>query len=293
MTPETIRIIVTIAAAVLGAPLLGALLMGVDRRLTARMQGRVGPPLLQPIYDVLKLLGKESLALNQFQIFYAYLHLGFMMLVVVLLALGQDMLMILFAHAFSTIALILGGMSVRSPYSRIGGARKILQLLAYEPILVLMVIGIYMFNASAGHRSFLVSEVAASGQPLLPALPLVFLTFAVAAAIKLEKSPFDVATSHHAHQEIVKGVTIEYAGPYLAMIEIAQMYEVALVFVMLAFFWATNLWIGAALAAVVFLGQIVLDNTFARLTPMWMVRFMWTVPMVLAVTNIVWLYFRL
>ena len=38
------------------APVLGCLLAGLDRKISARMQGRVGPPLLQPYYDVRKLI---------------------------------------------------------------------------------------------------------------------------------------------------------------------------------------------------------------------------------------------
>ncbi|MEW6263805.1 MAG: complex I subunit 1 family protein [Thermodesulfobacteriota bacterium] len=267
------------------APIIGGLLMGLDRKLTARIHGRIGPPLLQPFYDVFKLLGKQPVVLNRVKTVYVYLHLVFMLMVFVLLTLGQDMLMALFAHAFSTIALVLGGMSVRSPYSRIGSQRKIMQMLAYEPVLVLLVVGIALKN-----WSFMARDVIYMNQPLLTALPLVFLAYLAAMIIKLEKSPFDVSTSHHAHQEIVKGVTLEFTGPYLALIEITHFYEVALLFGVIVMFWATNLAVGLPLAAACFLFQIVVDNAFARLTTMWMVRFMWTLPMILAVGNIAWFY---
>lgn len=281
---------ILVPLALLAAPLIGGLLMGIDRKLTARIQGRVGPPVLQPFFDVLKLLSKKPLALNRVQVTYAYLHLAFMMVVVVLLATGQDMLMILFAHAFSTISLVLGGMCVRSPYSRIGSQRKIMQMLAYEPILVLLVVGVYLINGN----SFLASNVVAagSGYPLLAQLPLVFLAFLMVVAIKTDKSPFDVSTSHHAHQELVKGVTLEYSGPYLAVIELTHMYEIAVLFTIVVMFWATNIGIGLALAAGAFAFIIVLDNAFARLHSIWMLRYMWTVPTILALSNIVWLYFR-
>ncbi len=273
------------AAAVVAAPLLGALLSGIDRILTARIQGRVGPPLLQPFYDVIKLFGKEPMVLNRVQIIYACLHLALMLLVVTLLVLGQDMLMILFVHAFSSIALILGGMSVRSPYSRIGSQRTIMQMIAYEPILILMVVGIHMSKGT-----FNVGEIGAAGTPLLMSLPLVFLAFLAVVAIKLQKSPFDVATSHHAHQELVKGVTIEYSGPYLGLIEVTHFCEISTLFAITALFFACDLRIGVAIAAVCFLGEIVLDNAFARLTARWMVGFMWSVPLLLALSNIIWLY---
>ena len=46
------------------APVLGCLLAGLDRKISARMQGRVGPPLLQPYYDVRKLIEKDNESVN-------------------------------------------------------------------------------------------------------------------------------------------------------------------------------------------------------------------------------------
>jgi formate hydrogenlyase subunit 4 len=280
---------IIVAAVLVLAPILGGLLSGIDRKLTARMQGRIGPPIVQPFYDVAKLLRKQAIVLNRVQILYVYLHLAFMVLTVMLLVLRQDILMVLFVHAFSTITLVLGGMSVRSPYSRIGAQRKIMQMVAYEPILVLMVVGIYL-----QHHSFRVSDIAASittsGRPLLVSLPLVFVAYFLTVLIKLEKSPFDVSTSHHAHQELVKGITLEYAGPYLALIEITHFYEASVLLAVAALFWSTNLAVGAALATACFLGVILVDNITARLTTRWMVRAMWSVGLALALVNIVWLY---
>ena len=279
---------IIVPLALLFAPVLGAILMGIDRKVTARIQGRIGPPLFQPFYDVIKLLQKDKIAVNRFQILYAFLHLGFMLVVVVMIAMQQDMLMILFAHAFSTMALIMGGMCVRSPYSRIGSHRKILQMIAYEPILVLMVVGIYL--ASPNH-SFMIGELSA-GSPMLFALPLVFLAIQMAIAIKLQKSPFDTASSHHAHQEIVKGITIEYSGPFLAILEITDFYEVATLFAVIVLFcWPYTL-VGVGVAMLCFSFQIILDNSFARLSPMWMLKYMWTVPTLAALSNVIWLYYR-
>ena len=58
---------IVIAATVLMAPLMGGVISGADRVLTARLQARVGPPQLQPFYDVVKLLGKEQVAVNVWQ----------------------------------------------------------------------------------------------------------------------------------------------------------------------------------------------------------------------------------
>jgi ech hydrogenase subunit B len=278
--------VLEMALLVLLAPLIGALLAGVDRKLTARAQGRIGPPVLQPFFDTIKLLRKEPIVVNRMQIMYAYLHLAFMILALVLLVKGQDSLMFLFVFAFSTLSLVLGGMCVRSPYSRIGSQREIMLMVAYEPILILLMIGLYLTNGS-----FLLGATLATARPMLFSLPLLFIAFLVVVAIKLQKSPFDLATSHHAHQELVKGLTIEYSGPYLAVLEIAHFYETALLFFLLMMFWATNLWIGLALASASFFLMILVDNAFARLTSIWTFRFMWTGALLLALTNILWLYF--
>ncbi len=277
--------LLVIAGVLLAAPLIGMLLNGADRILTARLQGRVGPPLLQPFYDLLKLFRKEPLVLNRIQIGYVYLHLAFMLMTIVMLALGRDMLLALFTHAFSTLSLVIGASSVRSPFSRIGAQRKIMQMLAYEPVLILLVVGIYLRTGS-----FMAGAVAQLDTPLISSLPLVFLAFLIAIEIKLEKSPFDVATSHHAHQELVKGITLEYAGPYLGIIELTHFYETCLLLAIVAAFFVTQLWLGVLAALIVYAAAIVVDNICARMRTTWMVRYMWTVPVALAVCNIIWLY---
>ena len=272
--------------AILVAPFFGALLAGIDRRITARSQGRMGPPILQPIYDTIKLLRKEPILLNWMQIVYAYLHLLFMVMAFLLLVFGKDSLMFLFVFAFSTLSLVLGGMCVRSPYSRIGSQREIMLMVAYEPILILIMIGLYMVN----NHSFQLSAPLTAAKPMLISLPLLFVAFLVVLAIKLQKSPFDIATSHHAHQEIVKGITIEYSGPHLAILEIAHFYEMALLFFFIVLFWASPIWIGILLASASFFLMTVVDNAFARLTSMWIFKFMWTGALLLAVTNVLLLY---
>ncbi len=271
--------------ALIFAPLVGGLIMGLDRIVNARMQSRIGPPLLQPFYDIFKLFGKQPIALHRPQIMYVVMHLVFMMLVLVMLTLGQDLLMILFVHAFAAICLVLGGMSVRSPYSWIGSQRKILQILAYEPVLVLLILGVYLRD-----KSFLADKVLDNPQPLLISMPLLFLAFVCVLAIEFGKSPFDVATSHHAHQEIVKGITLEYSGPFLGLIEIAHLYEVAIFFGLVMAFWHTCFLAAFLLAAAVFVFLIVVDNAFSRLSAGWMVRYMWTVPLTLALANLIWLW---
>ncbi|MFO7597990.1 MAG: complex I subunit 1 family protein, partial [Desulfocurvibacter africanus] len=216
------------------APVAGGLIAGLDRRVTARVQSRFGPPLLQPFYDVAKLLGKEPMIVNSWQVFCAYMYLLGAVLSVVLLFLQSDLLLIFFVQAIGALFLVFGAMSAPSPYSQVGAQRELMQILAYEPLLILVFVGIYLATGS-----FQISDILAHEQPLLFKLPLLFIVLGYALTIKLRKSPFDFSTSHHAHQELVKGVTTEFSGPYLAIIEVAHWYETVLVLGLVALFWST------------------------------------------------------
>lgn len=274
-----------VLAAVFLAPFVGGLLFGIDRKLTARLQGRYGPPILQPFYDFVKLWSKSRIVVNQSQMVYVYSYLLFTVAALCLLALMQDLLLIIFVLAFGGISLIMGAFATKSPYSNIGAHREILQMVAYEPILMLVAVAIYLKTGT-----FMVADILKLDQPLLLSLPLVFVALFIILTIKMRKSPFDISASAHAHQEIVRGVYTEYSGPHLALIELTHWYELVLVLGIIALFWATNIWVAVALALIAFLAEIVVDNVEARMTWSWMLKFVWGAGLSLSVINIAALY---
>jgi len=278
------QLILVIATIVL-APIVGGLLFGIDRRITARLQGRFGPPILQPFYDILKLLGKDSIAVSKMQFVWIYAYLVLMIASLLCLVLQSDFLVLVFLLGFAGVALVLGGFSTKSPYSHFGANRELLQILAYEPVLLLLAIAIYAQNGT-----FLISEIVAHEQPLLLPLWPLFIAVLYVLTIKMRKSPFDISTSHHAHQEIVKGITIEYSGPFLALYELAEWYEIVLVLGVVVLFWANPLWIGLLIAFAAFLLELVVDNIAARMTARWMVRLSWSVGLTLGILNVAYLY---
>lgn len=271
--------------AIIAAPILGGLLTGIDRRITARMQSRFGPPILQPFYDFFKLIGKQGIAVNQTQMVYVLGHLLFAIAALVMLVLQLDLLMLIFVLAFSAVSLIMGAMSVRSPFSKIGAQREIMQMMAYEPVLLLMVVGVYKTTGS-----FMISGIFEHGTPLLFSLPLVFLSFLYVLTIKLRKSPFDFATSHHGHQELIKGLTIEFSGVQLAIIELTHWFDLVLLLGLITLFFAQPIWVGIIIALISYFFEIVIDNISARVTWQWMVKVTWVVGIGAALVNIVWMY---
>ena len=157
MIPEPFVPVFYALVYILVAPLLGGLIAGIDRKVTARMQGRVGPPILQPFYDVGKLFEKENPVVTVTQNFYVLSYLVFMVVAGALFFSGGDLLLVIFAFTLSHIFLVLGAYASYSPYSHVGAERELLQIIAYEPMIILTAVGMYMVT-----KSFFVSTIAAS-----------------------------------------------------------------------------------------------------------------------------------
>jgi ech hydrogenase subunit B len=275
---NSLEIALAVVAAVVVTPFVGGLLYGLDRKLTARLQGRVGPPVQQPFYDIVKLFSKRQLTTTRPQLVFVYGYLTLIMAAVILFALRQDLLVVVLVLGAAGVLLVSSGFSTRSPYSYIGSNRELLQMLAYEPILILTAVAIYIKTGS-----FLISEVSS---PLLPSLWLVYIAFLVALVIMMRKSPFDISASHHAHQEIVRGVFTEFSGRSLGLIELAHWYELALVLGIVSLFWLPGVWPGILLALFSWFIVIVIDNITARLTWSVMLRASWAIGIILPIANI-------
>ena len=104
--------------------------------------------------------------------------------------------------------------------------------------------------------------------------------------LKLRKSPFDIATSHHAHQELVKGVTSSLSGRTLAKVEVAHWYETVLILALLFLFFAGNPIIGVVVVVVCYFLEILMDNLFPRVTWQMTVKSLWISTITLGVVNI-------
>jgi ech hydrogenase subunit B len=271
---------------ILVAPVFGGLVAGIDRKITAHMQGRVGPSILQPFYDVGKLFEKEQTVVNETQIFYAICYIIFMIFTGALFFAGGDLLLVIFALTLAQIFLVLGAFASNSPYSYVGAERELLQIMAYEPMVILTAVG--MFVAT---KSFNVSDIASSTTPVVLLIPGIFLGFLYVLTIKLRKSPFDISTSHHAHQEIVKGVTTEFSGPSLGLIEITHWYELVFLLGFVYLFFGFNPLIGVVAVIVIYLLEILIDNTNARVKWQLVVKSSWLIAAVVGVVNLAVLYF--
>ncbi len=262
---------------ILFAPLIGGLLYGFERIVRARMQNRQGPPLLQPFYDMYKLIDKQAFIVNPYHSILGIMHFVTLWIVVAFIILGQNLLYVIFLHLLSTIFIILAGFSVKSIYSHIGANRELLAMLAYEPILIMMAVGFFMLNGS-----FDISIIREKEASLFP-LFLLFLAYLTVIPIKLKKSPFDAT---EAHQEIVGGVEIEFSGVFFEFLYMAKWLEYIFVYLLLFLFAGNNILLATALFLIVFLLLNLIDNATARIKMNHLIKIVLGVGITLGMCNL-------
>jgi formate hydrogenlyase subunit 4 len=267
------------------APIFGGLLVGFDRIISARMQGRVGPPLLQPFYDFGKLLQKQARQVNPVVEPLILGHVAFMAITGLLLLSGTDIIFCAFVFALAALFLVLAAGSVNSPFSNAGAERELIVMLASEPFFILMMAAVCKVT---GQSSF--AGVMASSHLVALELPGVVLAFLMVATIKLRKSPFDISTSHHPHQELVSGLTTDMSGRMLAYVELAHWYESALLatFVILLFNWSIAL--GVVVFLVAYFLEILVDNSTSRIKWQLVLRSTWVATLLFSGGNVLVLF---
>jgi formate hydrogenlyase subunit 4 len=288
-----------VAAYFILAPFVGGLLAGLDRKLSARLQGRFGPPVLQPFYDVFKLLEKEPVTVNKAQDFYVGCCLAFMIVTGAFFFAGLSLLLVIFTLTTASLFLVAAAYSSNSPYAQVGAERELLQMMAYEPMVLLTAVGLYLvtpvFDAyGMPAHSFNVFDIASNAHVGAQYLPGVFIGFLFILTIKFRKSPFDLSMSHHAHQELVKGVTTELSGKTLAMLELSHWYEnvflLGFVFLFFSNGSVTMVVVGVVVCVVVYFLETFIDNVNARMKWQFAFKASWIVSLVCGVVNLLIIY---
>jgi formate hydrogenlyase subunit 4 len=279
----------------IAGPFIGMLLSGADRKITARMQGRFGPPLLQPFYDMRKLMEKEPVTVNSGQDFYVMCFLIFIVITGGLFFFGENLLLVIFTLTTANLFLVIGAFSSNSPYAQIGAERELLQMMAYEPMVLLTAVGFYMTTGSFRIGEIITGAGLTNGGIPLLYLVGIFIGYLFVLTMKFRKSPFDLSLSHHAHQELVKGVTTEFSGKTLALIEIAHWYENVFLLGFIFLFFQNGTVYMAVIGVIVALGayflEIFIDNAFARMKWQFALKSSWLVTITFGAANLILLYY--
>lgn len=260
----------------------------IDRKVTARIQWRVGPPWYQNFVDIIKLLGKETiLPEGARHTFLLSPFFGLLSVVLVAMILGKtiisplesflgDLIVVLYLLIIPAIAIIVGASASRNPLASVGASREMKLVLAYELPFILSIIAVIIKSMGDIRIGSILNHQINFGSNLASASGvLAFIVAIFCTQAKLGFVPFDVA---EAEQEIMAGALIEYSGLPLAIFKLTKailLYTMPLLLIIL--FWAKDLsplfLIIKYIALLVII--ILIKNTNPRLRIDQALRFLW------------------
>ena len=302
------------------AILLGLLLTGVERKLYARLQRRVGPPIIQPFFDIIKLWQKEILiprtaTLTAFRFAPLLGFAGMLAAIAIIPVTGiysglyqsGDLLVLLYLLSTPALALMIGASASGSTYSSIGLSREMTMVLAYEiPLLiVLLTVGMRVGMASGGTAVFSLSSIVnfqlKNGALLfdLPMLPAVW-AFMCCIPGTIGVVPFDIP---EAETELAEGPLLEYSGAGLAMFKLTGSLKILVLSALavalffpsgLGNFWIVNLlWFIIKCLVVSFFTITLVRATRARMRLDQAFKFYLLVPTALALISLTLTLFKI
>jgi len=225
---------------------LAPLFEGIVRKITARVQSRMGPPLIQPYYDIIKLLGKENLTVGNWAFTIApMMSFAAVLSVICFLPLGYkanfvtqyaDVITIIYLLVLGGVAILIGALASKNTYALMGASREMVTMIMVEPVLA-MTFFVGAIQVKSLSIDKIVFSVMENGYSWSVGLMLVLFIMALQAFIG--KIPFDIA---EAEQEILEGPFIEYSGPNYALFKYAMMmkqmfYAALFVMVFIPFFY--------------------------------------------------------
>jgi NADH-quinone oxidoreductase subunit H len=273
----------------------------IDRKVTARLQWRVGPPWYQPIADILKLLGKETIVGegSSRATFLSAPYVGFAAVVVVSVILWMasirpdsgfvgDLIVVLYLLYVPSLALIVGGSASGSPFAALGASREMKLMLAYEASFLVAVFTLVVKNGGIVSLGDMVAYQQAGGTMLAQGASCViaFVVALVYVPAKLAIGPFDIP---EAECELIAGPYTEYSGTPLAMFKITRAMLLCLLPVLLITLFGVSAWSPWAILwyVLILVFIVLLKNTNPRLRIDQALRFFWGPMMVLSLVGIV------
>ncbi|HVO79894.1 MAG TPA: complex I subunit 1 family protein [Terriglobales bacterium] len=231
--------------------LVAPFFQGVLRKVTARIQSRQGPPVRQPYFDLLKLLGKEDIESGEtpaMQRFAVYLSLATVLTVACLLPMGfaapmngaGDVILLIYLLTLCGICTLLAGLAAGSTYSLVGISREMMGMITLEPLFAIAIIVGALHTGSLRLDTVLNGSVyATAGVPFSGLIMLVVILMSFQGFV--QRVPFDIS---EAETELMEGPLMEYSGPKLALFKYAYMAKLVIystLFVALFVPWGSEL----------------------------------------------------
>ncbi|MBN2406982.1 MAG: NADH-quinone oxidoreductase subunit H [Elusimicrobia bacterium] len=271
----------------------------IDRKVTALLQWRVGPPLLQPVYDFLKLMKKETLIPKggSVTVFLLSPVISFSALVLVSLILVKtnlngmgfvgDLFVVIYLLLLPSFAVIMGGASSANPLASLGASREMKMVLSYELPFIMSVCTILIKTGGLIDIAGIIQYQQNNGV-LIGSLSgfLAFFVTLLCFQSKMAQIPFDIP---EAEQEIMGGTMIEYSGPPLGFFVASRWILMALLpyLAVILFMGGIGSYIGILKYILLVVVVILIKNTNPRLRINQTLRLFWGPVTLLAALSVV------
>jgi NADH-quinone oxidoreductase subunit H len=204
------------------AMVIGLLFMGIARKVTARIQNRVGPPIYQNFLDVGKLLAKKTNITHNWIFEFAPLFgLGGVLLILAYLPMGGyamlsgqgDLILLLYIIAIPALGFALGSGASGNPNAGVGVMRALTLMLSYEMPFLIVILSLMIFYNTASLDVLLHKQMSYLWG--IAALPISALAADLALQGMMAEKPFDIPI---APAEIASGPLVEFGGKYLGLL---------------------------------------------------------------------------
>jgi NADH-quinone oxidoreductase subunit H len=302
-------IVYLIGCGFLATAAIGLVASWIDRKVTARVQYRVGPPVLQPLIDLVKLSGKETLipagASPAAFLGAPLIGLASVVLVSTMLWVGAfglhggflgDLIVVMYLLTIPSISVILGGFASGNPFASLGASREMKLILAYElPFVLALFVSVIQCGYSIRFDDILASQAENGAVALSLSGALALIVVILCMQAKLALVPFDAP---EAETELSGGVLIEYSGSALAIYRLTKnmLFFTLPFFVMVMFMGGFRLdGVRPLLGVLKYVGLValitVIRNTNPRLRIDQAIKFFWgpvTLLAILAVALALW-----
>jgi NADH-quinone oxidoreductase subunit H len=213
--------------------IVGMLASWIDRKVTARVQWRVGPPLFQPLYDFVKLLGKETVIPRGCSKATFLLAPLFGLMAVTLVSVlvwtailwpekgfAGDLIVVIYFLIFPLLAVIIGGFASKNPIASLGASREMKLLLADElPFLLAVFVPVIHAQGTIQLGKLFVYQQTYGWVFGSVSGVLAIIVAVITMQAKLTLIPFDIPD---AETEIMSGPYVEYSGPPLAIFKLTR-----------------------------------------------------------------------
>ena len=272
--------------------IIGVFFLGLQRKIIARIHRRYGPPIYQPVIDIIKLFNQKTISHGRLFDAGIILSLAGSIVLILFIPFGGiaplsgsgDFLVVLYLMLLAPLGIALSGGEAANPNISIGISRKMMLSLGYEVPLIFSILAVMTH-----YRTTSLVEITKAQQHLLWGgiyLPLSAIAYFMILPAMLGLRPFDVVS---APQEISSGPSVEYGGKYLALATIEHAFHI---FIAISLF--VNLFLGGGSPftffvkmLVVFVVCLFIHAVFPRFRLDQAIRYCWRWPAVLALAGLI------